>query len=78
MTKKLRIRDYKKEYEQYHGTPEQRHNRSLRNQARRKAGLSVGDPREVDHVTPLIKGGGNGRKNLRVMSRSANRKKWAH
>lgn len=74
---KLRVRDYKKEYEEYHGKPEQRHNRSLRNQARRAEGLKVGDAREVDHVKPLSKGGGNGKSNLRIMSRSANRHKAA-
>lgn len=54
MTKK---RDYKKEYRDYHGKPEQIANRSKRNQARRKMGLEVGDPREVDHIKPLARGG---------------------
>lgn len=36
-------RDYKKEYRDYHGKPEQRKNRSMRNQARLKAGLKPGD-----------------------------------
>ena len=49
-------RDYKKEYATYQGKPEQVHNRSLRNKARREMGLSVGDKREVDHVKPLSKG----------------------
>lgn len=75
---KLRIRDYKREYQQYHSKPEQRKKRSLRNQARRKMGLKVGDKREVDHVRPMKKGGGNSRGNLRIVSRSENRKKWAH
>lgn len=34
-----------------------------------------GDGKEVDHKKPMSKGGGNGRKNLRVMSRRANRVK---
>lgn len=38
-------------------------------------GLKKGDPREVDHKVPLSKGGSNGKKNLRVTSRAANRKK---
>ena len=75
--KSLRVRDYKKEYREYHSKPEQRHKRSLRNQARRKMGLKVGDPREVDHVKPMKKGGGNARSNLRIVSRSANRRKGA-
>jgi len=60
----------------YHGTPKQRAFRSLRNQARRKAGLKKGDPREVDHKKPLSKGGTNSKKNLRVVSRTTNRKKY--
>lgn len=75
---KVRIRDYKKEYREYQGKPEQIRNRSLRNQARREAGLKVGDPREVDHVKPLIKGGSNIKSNLRITSRKANRKKWCN
>jgi len=69
-------RDYKREYEQYHAKPEQVENRSLRNQARRKLGLKKGDPREVDHKTPLSKGGGNGHSNLRAVSRKTNRTKF--
>ena len=40
-------------------------------------GLKIGDPREVDHVRPLSKGGGNGMGNLRITSRKYNRKKGA-
>ena len=68
-------RNYKMEYEEYQGTAEQRHNRSLRNQARRKMGLAKGDPREVDHKKPLSKGGSNAKSNLRAVSRTTNRKK---
>jgi len=69
-------RNYKKEYAQYHGTPAQRRNRSRRNAARRALGLEVGDSREVDHKKPLSKGGGNGKKNIRAISRTTNRKKY--
>ena len=75
---KIKIRDYKKEYREYQGKPEQIHNRSLRNQARRKAGLKVGDLREVDHITAMKHGGGNSRSNLRIISREANRRKGAN
>jgi 5-methylcytosine-specific restriction endonuclease McrA len=68
-------RDYKKEYKDFHGKPEQVSNRAKRNSARKEKGLKVGDPREVDHKKPLSKGGGNGSNNLRVVSRSTNRKK---
>ncbi len=68
-------RNYKKEYKEYHGKPAQRKNRSMRNQARRKVGLKKGDPREVDHKKPMSKGGGNGRSNLRAISKTRNRRK---
>lgn len=74
-------RDYAKEYRDFHGKPEQVANRSKRNQARRtmvaKGLLANADAREVDHKRPLSKGGSNDAKNLRVVSRSANRKKGA-
>lgn len=70
-------RNYRKEYDEFHGSPKQRRLRSMRNKARRKVGLKKGDPREVDHKKPLSKGGGNGKKNLRAVSRSANRRKGA-
>ena len=74
----LRIRDYKREYETYHSKPAQRRNRSERNKARRTMGLKIGDKREVDHVKPLIKGGSFDKSNLKIMSRTANRKKGAN
>lgn len=49
-------RDYRKEYDDYHGTPEQRKRRSQRNKARRKLNLKVGDPREAGHVGRNRKG----------------------
>ena len=73
-------RDYKKEYREYQGRPEQIANRSERNKARRameKKGLvSKGDGMEVDHKKPIRHGGGNGKGNLRVVSRARNRG-WA-
>ena len=68
-------RDYKREYADYHGKPGPRKRRAAANRARRKMGLKKGDGREVDHKKPLSKGGGNGTKNLRIVSRSTNRKK---
>jgi len=70
-------RPYKKEYEQYDGTPEVKKKRAKRNKARRimeKAGLvSKGDGKDVDHKRPLSKGGSDDRGNLRVKSASSNR-----
>ena len=70
-------RDYKKEYADFHGKPAAKKNRAAANRARRKMGLKVGDPREVDHKKPMSKGGTNSKKNLRVVSRKTNRKKGA-
>lgn len=73
-------RNYKKEYETYHGTEEQKNNRVKRNAARRKAEaegkVSKGDDKEVDHKKPLSKGGSNAKGNTRVVSRKTNRKKY--
>ncbi len=70
-------RDYKKEYRDYHSKPAQIKNRAKRNKARTTMGLKVGDKREVDHKKPLSKGGSNKKSNLRVVSRTTNRKKGA-
>ena len=70
-------RNYNKEYDNYHSSPEQKKKRAKRNAARRtmeKEGkVRKGDGKDVDHKTPMAKGGGNGRSNLRVKSKSANR-----
>jgi 5-methylcytosine-specific restriction endonuclease McrA len=70
-------RPYKKEYEEYHSSEEQKKNRAKRNSARRKlekAGrVRKGDGKEVDHKKPISKGGGNGNSNLRVVSKKKNR-----
>jgi len=70
-------RDYKKEYANYHSSEEQKKKRAKRNAARRtmeKEGkVHKGDGKDVDHKKPMAKGGGNGRSNLRVKSKSANR-----
>lgn len=71
------LRDYAKEYRDFHGKPEQVAKRSDRNKARREMGLKKGDPREVDHKKPLSKGGTNAKSNLRVVSRETNRRKAA-
>ncbi|HOO54747.1 MAG TPA: HNH endonuclease domain-containing protein [Methanothrix sp.] len=78
-TKTTKQRDYKKEYRDYHGKPEQIKKRDMRNKARRmmeKEGrVRKGDGKEVDHKVPLSKGGSNSRRNLRIVSRRTNRKK---
>ena len=70
-------RDYKKEYAKYHGTAEQRANRSERTVARNKANADgitkKGDGKDLDHKKPLSKGGTSARSNLRAVSASSNR-----
>jgi 5-methylcytosine-specific restriction endonuclease McrA len=70
-------RNYRQEYDRYQGTPEQRKKNNARKRARyamEKAGkVKEHDGKDVDHVTPIAKGGGNGMKNLRVTTKSKNR-----
>lgn len=70
-------RNFKKEYQEYHGTSEQRANRSkrtiARNQAIKDGRVKRGDGLDVDHIKPLSKGGSNAKSNTRVVSASENR-----
>lgn len=68
-------RNYKHEYKDHHSSPEAIKNRNACRAARKEMGLKKGDPREVDHIKPLSKGGTNAKSNLRVVKRSTNRKK---
>ena len=69
-------RDYKREVAQYTSKPEVVKKRVEQNKARRimeKEGkVSKGDGKAVDHKTPLSKGGGTTRSNLRVVPASTN------
>jgi hypothetical protein len=49
-------RNYRKEYDEYQGTEEQKKRRAQRNAARRKLKLKRGDPREAGHVGANRKG----------------------
>jgi hypothetical protein len=70
-------RNYRKEYDMYHGTDEQIENRSSRNKARRKVAATKGKAavkgKEVDHKNGNPKD--NKTKNLQLLSRRANRQK---
>jgi hypothetical protein len=70
-------RNYRREYDQYHGTPEQIKARDSRNAARREAvkdgKVHKGDGKEIDHKDGNPRNNSPG--NLRVTSRTANRKK---
>lgn len=70
-----KARNYRREYDQYQGTPEQIAARSQRNAARAKLGLQPGDSRECDHKNPISDGGTNSPRNLRAVSRDTNRRK---
>lgn len=69
-------RDYSQQRE-YNASPEATAKRVANNAARRQAMAEgkarVGDGKDVDHRTPLSKGGTNARSNLRVVPRSENR-----
>jgi hypothetical protein len=76
----LRYRQY---YLKRESSPEGIHKRELRAEARAaeiKAGHLHGehDPRTVDHVKPLSKGGTDATGNLRIVSATANREKYNH
>jgi hypothetical protein len=70
-------RNYRQEYDRYQGTPEQRKKNNARKRARyaleKEGKVRKGDGKDVDHVKPFAKGGGNGKGNLRVVSPSKNR-----
>jgi hypothetical protein len=73
----MATRDYKSEYKNFHGKPEEIKKRAERVKARRmmeKTGaVTKGDGKDVDHKKPLRSGGTTTKSNLRVRSKSANR-----
>jgi hypothetical protein len=72
----MATRNYKREYELYQGTDEQKKNRAQRNAARAKmmkAGkVRKGDGKDVAHVKAFDKGGSNNT-GLKVEDASSNR-----
>jgi hypothetical protein len=71
-------RNYRKEYDSYHASPEQKKRRAQRNAARRvmerEGKVRPGDGKDVDHADGRKRGPlNNSRSNLRVMSKSRNR-----
>lgn len=75
-------RDYKAEYRNYQGRPEQIRNRSQRNKARRlmikRRGKAAVRGKDVDHKRHIAHGGSNAMSNLRIRSKSANRSDNGH
>lgn len=72
------MRDYKKEYREYHARPEQKKNRAARNLWNRRLKGRVPAGKEIDHRQPLAAGGGNTRANIRFRSVSTNRGDKSH
>ena len=72
-----RKRNYKREYEQFHGKPEQIKKRAQRVQARRDVikvkGKAAVKGKDIDHIVPLSRGGANNMSNLRITSVKKNR-----
>lgn len=70
-------RNYRKEYDNYQGSAEQKKNRAMRNAARSEAvkngKASKGDGKDVHHVKPISKGGRNTAGNTKVVSKKKNR-----
>ena len=71
-------RNYRKEYDEYHGTKAQKKRRAQRNAARRKAikngSAKKGDGKEVHHVD-APRTGSLAKSKTRVISKRANRRK---
>lgn len=70
------VRDYRKEYDQYHALPEQKKRRAARNRARNEAmdegRVHKGDGKEVDHINAPRKGSLDGVP-TRVVAKRTNR-----
>ena len=74
--KKKKI-DYKKAYKKYHSSKKAKQERAQRNAAGRKLkklGVKIPPGYEIDHKNPINDGGSNDLSNLRIISRSKNRK----
>ena len=73
----MATRNYRSEYDNYQGKPEQIKKRAERVKARRmmeKTGAAAkGDGKDVDHIKPMRSGGTSTKGNLRMRSKSANR-----
>lgn len=71
-------RNYRKEYDEYQGTPKQKKRRAARNAARseaeKKGLVHKGDGKEVDHLGSN-RNGDLRKRATRVISRAANRKR---
>ena len=71
----MAARDYKAE--RLAESPERKAQRAARNRARRVLKMKPGDGKQVDHKTPLSKGGSNSPANLRAVKPKTNLTKGA-
>lgn len=73
----IKNRDYKAEYKNYQGKPEQIKNRAKRNAARaemvKEHGKAALKGKDVGHKKALIHGGSNAKSNTRIETVSGNR-----
>lgn len=67
------MRDYRREYRNYHARPEQKKNRAARNLWNRRMRGKVPAGKEIDHKRALMSGGSNVRANIRYRDISSNR-----
>ena len=71
------MRDYRDEYDKFHSSTKSKKDRASRNKVRREAErdgrVSKGDGKDIDHRNGNPRD--NRRSNLRVVSKSANRRK---
>lgn len=71
------MRDYRHEYDKFHSSTKSKKDRASRNKVRREAErdgrVSKGDGKDIDHRNGNPRD--NRRSNLRVVSKSANRRK---
>ncbi len=73
----VKPRNYREEYKDFHGRPEEVKKRAMRNQARaevaKRAGAAAIAGKDVHHKKALRHGGGNGNGNLAIASVHKNR-----
>tara|TARA_B100000674_G_scaffold487416_1_gene497688 strand:- start:5324 stop:6304 length:981 start_codon:yes stop_codon:yes gene_type:complete len=68
--------DYKKAYKKYHSSKKAKKQRAQRNRIGRllkKHNIKIPKDHEIDHITPISKGGSNDIKNIRIIPRGTNR-----